>query len=502
MLDTQKYLDLLRQDRLKTNSKFFFTIGTSFTRRADARKQIITSIFSSVHNSPDAKGVLFTDSNGALANVFLDTNFLEVDDDVTNKDTVDLEFQISEGVVSTHVTSKNSEKFIGSVNLQVPVPEVANVLSDERVEILEQAVKFTSPHSIRFVKLRSPVAEEFLGHPLLHYSLANSDGLTQTLGSVQIPKGVRLKPASPNDTTLLYTLIDSLGEGENRLNEVRKAELSRVAFETFYNGPSGTQPLTNLYIQMALEVAKQFDQTQNVQNRKKLIDRLLSITYATDDHFRDQDAVILDAYARGQYAEQVIRNASRIDPDVGSAIRNALRSLPPDKSFATASALATIGFRPSSKDIDTMRSCLLGSGDASLRTALSAHWDLPVGDAEIDATLDVLNGSADEETRSAAVEVLVMLGNIDKVPEKSLEDWVATSIHSDDVRKQRRSIAYLTKTRSGRDRLRHWMLDESFPVQTSDLVKSILRSHIAAARGLMRFDFMSEDEIALTVELL
>jgi hypothetical protein len=126
---------------------------------------------------------------------------------------------------------------------------------------------------------------------------------------------------------------------------------------------------------------------------------------------------------------------------------------------------------------------------------MAAHWHLPVKESEIDAVVELLKTAVLPSVRSEAIDVLVLLGQIDKVPADRMTTWAGDNLFKAEPKLLRRKLAYLMKTKSGRDYLRGQMDSPGMSAETRDVVKAVITKHIEATKKLKRFDMISEGEI-------
>jgi hypothetical protein len=109
--------------------------------------------------------------------------------------------------------------------------------------------------------------------------------------------------------------------------------------------------------------------------------------------------------------------------------------------------------------------------------------------------VELLKTAVLPSVRSEAIDVLVLLGQIDKVPADRMTTWAGDNLFKAEPKLLRRKLAYLMKTKSGRDYLRGQMDSPGMSAETRDVVKAVITKHIEATKKLKRFDMISEGEI-------
>jgi hypothetical protein len=127
---------------------------------------------------------------------------------------------------------------------------------------------------------------------------------------------------------------------------------------------------------------------------------------------------------------------------------------------------------------------------------MAAHWHLPVKNEEIDAVVELLKAAVLPSVRSEAIDVLVLLGQIDKIPADRMTSWADANVLKAEPKLLRRKLAYLMKTKSGRDYLRGQMTSPAMSAETLEVVKAVITKHVDATKKLKRFDMISEEEVA------
>jgi hypothetical protein len=156
-----------------------------------------------------------------------------------------------------------------------------------------------------------------------------------------------------------------------------------------------------------------------------------------------------------------------------------------------------MGICPEVRIIHLLEDYLQGEGDPPYRAAMAAHWHLPVKESEIEAVAELLKTAVLPSVRSEAIDVLVLLGQIDKIPADRMASWADANLLKAEPRLLRRKLAYLMKTKSGRDYLRGQMTSPAMSAKTRDVIKAVITKHVDATKKLTRFDMISEEEVAV-----
>jgi hypothetical protein len=110
--------------------------------------------------------------------------------------------------------------------------------------------------------------------------------------------------------------------------------------------------------------------------------------------------------------------------------------------------------------------------------------------------VELLKAALLPSVRSEAIDVLVLLGQIDKIPADRMATWADDNLFKAEPKLHRRKLAYLMKTKSGRDYLRAQMTNPAMSAETLEVVKAVITKHVDATKKLKRFDMISEDEVS------
>jgi hypothetical protein len=235
---------------------------------------------------------------------------------------------------------------------------------------------------------------------------------------------------------------------------------------------------------------------EQVEGYVKAIDFTRSLNLQIDDAFSSGPAVILDPFLRGVYLD----NLSRFDKTryalIGDMLQSQFTFSHKEFKFSLMSTAYSLGIGRSGRCYYEMHQFANGEQKPEIRAALAAHWHLPVKESEIDAVADLLKTALLPSVRSEAIDVLVLLGQIDKVPADRMAAWTDDNLFKAEPRLLRRKLAYLMKTKSGRDYLRGQMTSPAMSAETLEVVKAVITKHVEATKKLKRFDMISEEEVA------
>jgi hypothetical protein len=76
-----------------------------------------------------------------------------------------------------------------------------------------------------------------------------------------------------------------------------------------------------------------------------------------------------------------------------------------------------------------------------------------------------------------------------------MTSWADANVLKAEPKLLRRKLAYLMKTKSGRDYLRGQMTSPAMSAETLEVVKAVITKHVEATKKLKRFDMISEEEV-------
>ena len=341
--------------------------------------------------------------------------------------------------------------------------------------------------------VRPAIAENFFGHGLMHYICKGDNGLTQVIGCVMgnLNNPWRLSIS----TSPLRLPLESLSA--DRPETLKKTEITNDHRQLIGN-IAGAEPTwaKEAWIDANGLIQKQ---SRSIEEQAEIYIGLLTLSrdlnLAVDDLFSDGEAVVLDPVARGQYIHRLSWQSGKSlsIPSVLSSLSSEIVSR--EMRFALVSNLASIGICSDIRIIHFFNDYLENEGNPSDRAAMAAHWHLPVKNEEIDAVVELLKAAVLPSVRSEAIDVLVLLGQIDKAPADRMAAWTDDNLFKAEPKLLRRKLAYLMKTKSGRDYLRGQMTNPAMSAETLEVVKAVITKHVEATKKLKRFDMISEEEV-------
>jgi hypothetical protein len=216
-----------------------------------------------------------------------------------------------------------------------------------------------------------------------------------------------------------------------------------------------------------------------------------------DEEFSIGPTVMLDPMLRGICIDHLTR-FDDAQMNVIPRLRRLSQLFPNNEmAFALASASYSLGIGTDSECYFEIHRFAKGELKPETRAAVAAHWHLPVKESEINAVVDLLKTAVLPSARSEAIDVLVLLGQIDKVPADRMTSWADANLFKAEPKLLRRKLAYLMKTKSGRDYLRGQLASPAMSAETKDAVKAVITKHVEATKKLKRFDMISEEEVAV-----
>jgi hypothetical protein len=216
-----------------------------------------------------------------------------------------------------------------------------------------------------------------------------------------------------------------------------------------------------------------------------------------DEEFSIGPTVLLDPMLRGNCIDHLTR-FDDAQMNVIPRLRRLSQLFPNNEmAFALASASYSLGIGTDSECYFEIHRFAKGELKPETRAAVAAHWHLPVKESEINAVVDLLKTAVLPSARSEAIDVLVLLGQIDKVPADRMTSWADANLFKAEPKLLRRKLAYLMKTKSGRDYLRGQLASPAMSAETKDAVKAVITKHVEATKKLKRFDMISEEEVAV-----
>jgi len=251
---------------------------------------------------------------------------------------------------------------------------------------------------------------------------------------------------------------------------------------------------TNTLINFLLASSVKAEDPQSVISLRlgKIAD---AVNEEIDDKFSDKELIFLDPYLRGPYIDQV----AWIDEEPALLDKTFIllgNLTDKEARFSAAHHIGSMGFSFNFRAFKFFNSTLLGTGPPEVNAAFGAHWGLPVKDDDVLAVVNVLKSSLDFPTRWNAIEVLILLDEVEKVPQKALQEWDRVFLYSGETSTRLRKLAYLAQTKSGRAHMADLLQHAETPPDVAKTITSVLAGHIDATEELSRFDAISKEEIA------
>jgi hypothetical protein len=239
------------------------------------------------------------------------------------------------------------------------------------------------------------------------------------------------------------------------------------------------------------------DRDEQVNGYVKARELINNLNAEVDNVFSSESTVFLDPLLRGSYLD----NHSWIDENRHNLVARII-AFPrafsnAEMSFALASMVYSLGIGNSSECYFDFHRFANGELTPEIRAAMAAHWHLPVKESEISAVVELLKTAVLPSVRAEAIDVLVLLGQIDKVPEDRMAAWADANLFKAEPKLLRRKLAYLMKTKSGRDYLRGQLANPAMSAETLGMVKAVITKHVEATKKLKRFDMISEEEVGV-----
>jgi hypothetical protein len=409
---------------------------------------------------------------------------------------VDIKFGDVEGLIRTELIGHTSKEFKGTNSFEIlfsdqpSLQRLASKLFENGVSSLQVLDPVTE-----FYALRNAVTHDFFGHPLLHRFHERKDGYGQIIS------GVITSPLDPPKADIASKLFSI---PEDYLDQVFKTSLKTVGklpaeFRTLVRKTNTTNRFARdawieFYDVIGLLKGDRDEQVDGYVKARELINGL---NVEVDDVFLSGSAVLFDPLLRGSYLE----NHSWLDENRHDLVARII-AFPrafsnAEMSFALASLAYSLGIGNSSACYFELHRFANGKLQPEINAALAAHWHLPVKESEIDAVAELLKTAVLPSVRSEAIDVLVLLGQIDKVPADRMASWADANLLKAEPRLLRRKLAYLMKTKSGRDYLRGQMTSPAMSAETKDVVKAVITKHVEATKKLKRFDMINEEEVAV-----
>jgi hypothetical protein len=408
---------------------------------------------------------------------------------------VDIKFGNVDGFIRTELIAQTSKDFIGRNSFEIifSVQPSLQRLAPQLFETGVASSQVLDPVT-EIYALRDAVTHEFFGHPLLHRFHERTDGYGQIIGGVVI---------NPLDLPKANIASKVFSIPEDYLNQVFKTSLKTVGklpaeFRPLVRKSNTTNRFArNAWIELQDVISLlNGDSDEEVDGYVKAREFIHYLNNEVDDVFSSGSTVLLDPLLRGSYLE----NHSWLDENRHDLVARII-AFPrvfsnTEMAFALASMVYSLGIGNSSACYFDFHRFANGKLQPEINAALAAHWHLPVKESEIEAVVEILKTALLPSVRSEAIDVLVLLGQIDKVPADRMAAWTDDNLFKAEPKLLRRKLAYLMKTKSGRDYLRGQLTSPAMSAETKDVVKAVITKHVEATKKLKRFDMISEDEVS------
>jgi hypothetical protein len=342
--------------------------------------------------------------------------------------------------------------------------------------------------------LRDAVTHDFFGHPLLHRFHERTDGWGQIIGGVIIAP---LAPPKTDITRAVFSIpkdfLDHAFKAGLKTTGKLPAEFRPLVRDLAKAKPFARDAWVELHDVIGLLNG---DSDEELDGYAKAREFISNLNTEIDNLFSSGSTVLLDPLLRGSYLE----NQSWLDDKRHDLIARTI-AFPKvfsnsELSFALASMVYSLGIGNSGACYFEIHRFANGELKPEIRAAMAAHWHLPVKESEIEAVVEILKTALLPSVRSEAIDVLVLLGQIDKVPANLMAAWTDDNLFKAEPKLLRRKLAYLMKTKSGRDYLRGQLTSPAMSAETKDVVKAVITKHVEATKKLKRFDMISEDEVS------
>jgi hypothetical protein len=452
------------------SSAFFWNQGLSFVFETDTDHNPSSFWFNGFQNAE--KGVSSIEGGTSVDAIFL------------------------EGFLKTLRIASGQTSDPGEITFKVEFDDllIGCDLSELRFDPVAACWTAQCPNRRFWLTKRSAVVENFFGHGLMHYICKADDDTSQVIGCAM---------TNVNDPRIRSIATRPLRVPPSLLSEERPKPLKYVEITDEHRRLISDRP--DAEPNWARDAW--FDANTLIRKKSKSIEEqadvyagLLKlgreINLELDDVFSDENVVILDPVARGQYLHRLSWRPkttyslpSIMDGLIQGIVNREMR-------FALFSNSASLGICSEIRMIHFLNNYLRGEGDVAYRAAIGAHWHLPVKKDEIEAVVELLKAALLPSVRSEAIDVLVLLGQIDKVPADRMAAWTDDNLFKAEPKLHRRKLAYLMKTKSGRDYLRAQMTNPAMSAETLEVVKAVITKHVDATKKLKRFDMISEDEVS------
>ena len=439
-----------------------------------------------------------TDSNDGPFGIYINRRQHGIARDDPKLSNLSFGFHESEGYIKGELIAPTAKSFSGSNNFEIKLSDhLTRKNPDAKLDGSGMGCwDLSSDGYHEFIISRNAVGHDFFGHPLmLRFYERDGDWGQLLAGMVTNP----LDPPVLPITKMLFSIdpkflkeafsngLKSLGKMPGELQPL----VRNLSGKEFSLSVHTWSTISDIRSAMLSGDRDRFNDAYRLA--RELTDVLNN---RIDEDFSTGPTVLLDPMFRGI----CIDHLTRFD-DAQMNVIHRLRRLSQlfpnsEMAFALASASYSLGIGAGSNCYFELHRFAKGELKPEIRAAIGAHWHLPVKESEIDAVVETLKTALLPSVRSEAIDVLVLLGQIDKAPADRMAAWTDDNLFKAEPKLLRRKLAYLMKTKSGRDYLRGQMTNPAMSAETLEVVKAVITKHVEATKKLKRFDMISEEEVA------
>jgi len=406
-----------------------------------------------------------------------------------------LRFAVDRGLVRTGATQATGGDPSQRFDWAVPVGSLTKACNATSPVLYRNgAAARWSCDDRKIILIKRPAVEQkFFGHPLMLAACLTDEGFLQFSGCFYtgLEDNVRMKLAAGSfgltDSLLTTAFQDGLVKVANDRERV-EGFLQSDDVETSWVASMWPE----IYRVLKLRDGSFSERADAYTKILQLIDTAIE---RVDQTFVDQDVVILDPLARGFFLEQVSwdPNAQRSLLLAFGVLRDGYTE--PEMEFVLFSRLASLGMGANPISSNVLERVIAGTGAPATQAAFAAHWGLPLDEEGVAAVAQLLATAKLRSAKAEAMDVLILLGAVDRIPEQQLATWCQANLIDTSTPQRRRKLAYLMKTPSGRQFLLSKLADGSLPQELQTLAKSIIGGHVDATQQLKRFDMIDEQEL-------
>jgi hypothetical protein len=408
---------------------------------------------------------------------------------------IDIQLDDIDGFIRTNMIGNSNKAFTGNNRFEIIFSAQPSLqkLGTQLFEAGVSSSQILDPVT-EIYALRDAVTHDFFGHPLLHRFHERTDGWGQIIGGVIIAP---LAPPKTDISCMVFSIpkdfLDHAFKAGLKTTGKLPAEFRPLVRDLAKAKPFARDAWVELHDVIGLLNG---DSDQELDGYAKAREFISNLNTEIDDVFSSGSTVLLDPLLRGSYLE----NQSWLDDKRHDLIARTI-AFPKvfsnsELSFALASMVYSLGIGNSGACYFEIHRFANGELKPEIRAAMAAHWHLPVKESEIEAVVEILKTALLPSVRSEAIDVLVLLGQIDKVPADRMATWADDNLLKAEPKLLRRKLAYLMKTKSGRDYLRGQMTNPAMSAETLEVVKAVITKHVEATKKLKRFDMISEEEVS------